>query len=152
MIAQIPEATKAATDTLQNFGLGVGVLIILVVVLGLIIFWAVRMLMRWLKPMVEKFFETHLATMTTVQDSIKALSKNSDEQLVKQKEVASILAESTRKTAEQDKNESLILTKISHDQAAGFSFLIEATNTTNKLLQNNGSCQAKSIEELPRRS
>jgi hypothetical protein len=135
--AQVHEAEKAFKETADTFGLSIAILIALVLVLFFVIWFCAKLLVKWMKPMVEEFFAQHLLTMRTVRESVTAQTNSvsqiavlTQESLAQQKSVASTLADSTRV------------------QLAKMDGIKEATDKTNQLLFANGEKQVGAIKHL----
>ena len=130
ILCQVEQAEKAFTETAKTFGLAVGILIFLVISLAGILWWSVRMLAHWLKPMVERFFQMHIETMESVKSSVASQSESVGALVSAQKDAASTLKEANK------------------IQIKKLEEIKESTDQTNRLLAQNGLKQVEAIGTL----
>ncbi len=137
MLAQVAEGTKIFHETAATWGLAVGILIVMVLVLSAVLWIIARHVSRWIQPMVEEFFTNHLLTMKLVRETVAS-----------QADSVNRLASTSGSMLEGQKQAADKLETINKEQNQKLETLTQATMQTNKILLENGKCRAEEMRSL----
>ncbi len=150
-VAQIKEVESTFNETAKTFGLAVAILIVVVVTLAGILYLIARTAIRWLKPMIEKFFDEHIQTMVQVRESSASQADSSAkmaEGIMYLKQATQDIATTTGRTVENQKAIADVLAKNTTDQSKRLDSITEATLRTNDILIKNGESTSGAISRL----
>lgn len=89
LFAQIKEAEQVFRETAGTYTLAIAILIALVI----LFLFGLFMIVRWIKPHVEKLISSHLLTMSTFRTSSAKMAATQDDIIALQKDTISLQKE-----------------------------------------------------------